>query len=194
MTSVNGLPSTGLACPAHRLQLKLQSGFRWPRIPLHLLWAQMEFVRTPLKHTANGSLPANWRTSSPGPDIRTLVLRMLNRSPFLSMLIFQSVGSSFSSSSDPVWWLGHLHTGFPMDILYKSFGRGLPEPAWTGEPQARAFTVNYSFWLKPTCILLLASYYILLNKERLHSKVNFAKLSRLMPRINKFYLSTYDGV
>ena len=101
------LPSTGLACPEHCLHLKLGSGFKEPEIPLHLLWTQlkqppqkMEFVPTPLWHTAQGSLPDFWSTSSPIPDIRTLVLPMLIRSLFPSMLVFQRISFSCSSSCD----------------------------------------------------------------------------------------------
>ena len=86
---------------------KLGSGFRGPEIPLHFSWTQMEqppcnmeFVPTPLRHTAQGSLQDFWSTSSPGLDIRTLVLPMLTWSPFPSMLAFQRISLSCSSSSD----------------------------------------------------------------------------------------------
>ena len=42
MTSVISLPSIGLACPVHRLHLKLASDFRRPGMPLHFLWIQLD--------------------------------------------------------------------------------------------------------------------------------------------------------
>ena len=46
-----------MACPVHRLHLKLGPCLRGPAIPLHFVWTQlgqpshkMEFVATPLRH------------------------------------------------------------------------------------------------------------------------------------------------
>ena len=72
VTSVISLPSIGLACPVHRLHLKLISGFREPEIPLYFLCIQleqptqeMEFVPMALRHMPQGPLPDFWSTSSP---------------------------------------------------------------------------------------------------------------------------------
>ena len=52
--SVIGLPSSGLAIPVHRSHIKVGSGSRMSKIPLHFLWTQLEqpsqktkFVPTP---------------------------------------------------------------------------------------------------------------------------------------------------
>ena len=57
--------------------------------------------------------------------------------PCWTTVLFLSCCSSRGSASlaiPPVikkWWLGHLHIGFPRDILDKTFGRGLTELWWT---------------------------------------------------------------
>ena len=109
MISVISLPSIVLAWPVHRLHLKLASDFRRPGMPLHFLWIQleqppqkMEFVRMPSRPTPQGSSPDFWSISSPDPDIRTLVLPMLTRSAFPSMLVFQRISFYCSSSRESV--------------------------------------------------------------------------------------------
>ena len=96
-------------------------------MPLPFLWIQleqpqqkMEFVPTPLRHTSHGSLRDFWSTSSPSPDIKTLVLPMFTRSPFHSMLVFQRISFCLIAPAVQSWWPGHLHTGFPSDILYET--------------------------------------------------------------------------
>ena len=93
MTSVIGLPSTGLACCLHCLHQKLASGYRGPGISLHFLRTQLEqtpqkikFTSTPLRHTSQETLLDFRSTLRPGPDIRTLVQPMLTRSPFPSII------------------------------------------------------------------------------------------------------------
>ena len=158
VTTVISLPSIGLACPMHRLHLKLVSDFRWPGMPLHFLWIQleqppqkMEFVPMPLRPTPQGSLPDFWSTSSPGPDNRTLVLPMLNRSPFPS----RGSASIVVPPESQWWWPGLLHTGFRRDIMYETHGRGLPEPWWTvrgSTALANAhFHTEICFWHFHTC-------------------------------------------
>ena len=83
----------------------------------------------PLRHTPQGSLPYLWRTLSPGPDIRTLILV-----PFL--LCWSSRGSASLAIPAAIqwWWTGHLHVGSsrsPGTSRYKTLGRGLPKPWWT---------------------------------------------------------------
>ena len=109
VTFVISLPSIGLAWPVHRLHLKLASDFRRPGMPLHFLWIQleqppqkMEFVRMPLRPMPLGSLPEFWSTSSPEPDISTLVLPMSTQSPFPSMLVFQRISFYCNSSKESV--------------------------------------------------------------------------------------------
>ena len=104
LTSAISLASIGLACSVQSFHLKLASGFRRPDMPLHSLWIQLEqpphkmvFVPTRLRHTLQGSLPDFWSTSSPGPNIRTLVLPVLTRNSFPSISVFQ--GISFSNPS-----------------------------------------------------------------------------------------------
>ena len=59
-------------------------------------------VQTPLKYTAQGSLPDFWSTSNTGPDIDTLVGPMLKWSHFPSILVFQRIRCSCNSFSNSV--------------------------------------------------------------------------------------------
>ena len=74
--------------PIHRVHLKLGSDFIRAREIIAFLVnptssQKMEFVMTPLRHAPQGSLSDFWNTSSPGPDIRTLVLPCWPEVPFL---------------------------------------------------------------------------------------------------------------
>ena len=45
------------------------------------------------------------------------------------------------------WWPGHLHTGFPRDILYGYPGTGLPEPWWTARGSSKSIGERpLSYW------------------------------------------------
>ena len=86
--------------------------------------SKVEFVLTPLRHTTQGYLSDFWGTSSPDPDISALILPMLTRSPFSSLLIFQSTRFSCSSSSDSVMMTKSSAYRFFMKILTKFLGEG----------------------------------------------------------------------
>ena len=179
-----GLSSTGLACPVHHFRLKLRSDSRWPEIPLHLLWTQLEqpperieFVPMPLSHTAQGFLLDFWSTSSPRPDTRTLVLPMLTWSPFPSMLVFQRISSSCSSSSDWEMIRSSAYMFSQGHPVWNSWGKASrtmmnssgvrQEPCWTP-----TFTLNSSLWLQPTHTLLLAFSYMLCMSRTSHSSMS----------------------
>ena len=159
VTSVISLPSSGLAWPVHRLHLKLASDFRQPGMPLHFLWIQleqppqkMEFVRMPLRPMPQGSLPEFWSTSSPDPDISTLVLPMSTQSPFPSMLVFQRISFYCNSSKESVMM---TKSSAYRDILYETPGRGLPEPWLTVRGSTALvkshFHTEICFWCFHAC-------------------------------------------
>ena len=97
------------ASPVHRLHLKVGSGLRGPGKPLHFLWIPLEqppqnrsFCGCPWSRWHRGLCQTSELHRAAGPDIRTVVLPMLTRIPFPSMLVFQRISFSCSSSSDSV--------------------------------------------------------------------------------------------
>merc|ERR1712002_691096 len=99
----------GLTCwtwsPVQTLHLKFGSSTRRVLIPLHLLCTHsshelhlMEFLRTPLWHTAQGYLPCFLTGAELLLLTITLVLPMFTLSPLLSMPSFHSLSLTISSS------------------------------------------------------------------------------------------------
>ena len=156
---------------------------------------KIQFVPMPLKQTPKGSFPEFWSTSSPSPDMRTLVLPMLTRSPFPSLLIFQRI----SSSSNSVM-MTNSSTGFRMGILCENLGRGIQEPWWTVEGSGRSLGeyplshLTLHSGCKPTRTLLLASSYMLCISCTSHSSKPILRRAHqttyLGTRSNAFSIST----
>ena len=76
----------------------------------HRKW---NLCRRPWDTCHRGSSPDFWSTSNHGLDIRTLVLILLSRNPFLPC--WSSRGSAIIADPPAIlWWRpGHLCTGFP---------------------------------------------------------------------------------
>ena len=111
---------------------------------------KMEFVTTPLRHMAHGSLSELWCTSSRSFGMRTLVLSILTRSPSPSVLAFQSISFSLNCSSD--WKM--MNTSYAHQVslgtsCMKLFIRGIPEPWWTvGDSDKRPDEHPLSLWTR----------------------------------------------
>ena len=106
-------------------------------MPLHSLWIQleqtpqkMELVPTPSRHTPQGSLPDFWSTSNPGPNIRILMLPMLTRNPFPSMLVFQRISFCCNSSNDSVMMARSSAYRFSQGHPVRNSWERVPEPWW----------------------------------------------------------------
>ena len=191
VTSVIGLPSSGLACQVHRLHLKLGSGFRGQEVPLHFFWIQLEqppqkreFVLIPMRYTPQWSL-LDLCTS----DIRTLVLPMVTRSPFPSMLVFLMISFSCSSSSVSVmvsrssacrFSQGHpIRNSLEWAFRTVMNHRGLrQEPWWT-----LTFTLNFLLGLHPARTLLLAFSYMLCMSCTRYSSALSSRRAHQMTRL-----------
>ena len=138
------------------LHIKLGSGFRGPEVSLSLVdttattTTENGVCADALETDGTGPLPDFRSTPNPGPDIRTLVLPILTRSPFPSILVFQRISFSCSSSSDSVTMTRlsayRFSNGHPVQNSWeRAFrtamnSRGLSqEPWWTP-----TFTLNSS--------------------------------------------------
>ena len=119
--------------------------------------------------------------------------------PFLSCSF--SIGSTYRAVPPVIhrWWPGHLHTGFPRDILYETPGRGwwtamnsrgLKQELWwitTLPPKS-------SLRLQPTHTLFLAFPYMLCMSRTNHSSTpslwRAHKVACLGTQSNDFFRST----
>ena len=118
----------------------------------------------PLRHMPQRSLSDFWSALSPCQDIRTLVLPMLTRSPFLPCWYSRGSASVVIPPAIQWWWPSHLHQCLPGDILYETPGRELPELCRTvrgsskslGECSLSHCTLHlgcnqHTLWLIHTC-------------------------------------------
>ena len=170
---------------------------RGPDIPMHFFGSKLEqpsqtmgFVTTPLRFTAQGSLLDFWKTPSPGPDIRCLVLPMWSLSPLPSILVFQRINFSYSSSGDSVIIIRSSVYRFCQGHHVRNFcekasgtvinSRGLRQKPW----RIPIFTLNSSLRLQPTRNILLAFSYMLYTNHTRHSSTSSLRWAYQMTRLD----------
>ena len=92
-------------------------------------------------------------------------------------------------------WVIHINSYFSYRELWFNFGFSITDSCTVIHPYSWIMDIHQTYMINMKC-----KYFMVLQKLQsdpckmghLHSKINFVKLSILIPCINKLYLSTYS--